>query len=241
VGFSNGKGFVAHKVQANDVRHRAGSAVSKMATHRIAHHLTQFLDGFALSGDGVTERGGDITAFHLVFAHFKDDLTHKESIARMAASLQAREGGHRVTRFPGDFRRANGRASPLANSATPLPPVKTCPAIPGLSSTKPPNRYDSRTPRNRHEGRRGAPTPRPGVAALDDPEALQATATFALEHREVEWEPVAIAAAALNFKRELDAAKGVPSGPPLPDAVVLPLPPSSAAGGVILPLPRGFV
>ena len=79
------------------------------------------------------------------------------------------------------------------------------------------------------------------VAALDDPEALQAAATFAKEHPEVEWEPVAIAAAALNFKRDLDDARGVPPGPALPGAVVLPLPRSSAGGtdpGVSLPLPK---
>jgi len=57
----------------------------------------------------------------------------------------------------------------------------------------------------------------------------------------VEWEPVAIAAAALNFKRDLDDARGVAPGPALPDAVVLPLPASSttaAASAISLPLPK---
>jgi len=33
--------------------------------HRIAYHLPQFLDGFALRGDGVAESSGDITAVRL--------------------------------------------------------------------------------------------------------------------------------------------------------------------------------
>ena len=75
-GFSNGQRFVAHKVQANDFWHWAGSAVPEMTMHRIAHHLPQFLDGFALGGDGVAQCGGNKTAFRLVLAHFKDDLAH---------------------------------------------------------------------------------------------------------------------------------------------------------------------
>ena len=67
-----------------------------MATHRIAHHIPQFLKGFALGGDGVPERGGDITAFHLVLAHFKNDLTHGCNIAQKEAGVQAGENRSRA-------------------------------------------------------------------------------------------------------------------------------------------------
>jgi hypothetical protein len=43
---------------------------------------------------------------------------------------------------------------------------------------------------------------------------------FAMEHPKVEWEPVAIAAAALNFKRDRNEARGVSTGPALPGVVV---------------------
>ncbi len=71
-----------HKVQTNNFRHRAKSAVPKMATHRIAHHLPQFLNGLTLGGDGVPECGGDIPAVHLVLAHLKDDLGLGWTISR---------------------------------------------------------------------------------------------------------------------------------------------------------------
>ena len=64
-------------------------AVPKMAMHRITHHFPQFLDSFALGRDGVTECGGNVAAFHLVFANLKDDLAHGWTIARNDAGLQA--------------------------------------------------------------------------------------------------------------------------------------------------------
>lgn len=42
---------------------------------------------------------------------------------------------------------------------------------------------------------------------LADPEVLEETARFAQCHPEIEWEPVALAAVALSFKRELDALR----------------------------------
>lgn len=80
------------------------------------------------------------------------------------------------------------------------------------------------------------------VAALADPEALELVARFALDWPEIEFEPVALTAAVINAKLELDRRRGVPA-PALPGATVLPLPLSSAAaaGAVLLPLPRGFV
>ena len=56
--------------------------------HGIAHHFPQFLDGFSLGGDGVTESRGDKTAIDLVFAHFKDDLAHGDSITPKQSVMQ---------------------------------------------------------------------------------------------------------------------------------------------------------
>ena len=56
LGFSNGQSFVSDKMQADDLWRWSCRAVAKMTIHRIAHHRTQFLDGFPLGGDGVAER-----------------------------------------------------------------------------------------------------------------------------------------------------------------------------------------
>ena len=74
------------KVQANDFRHRAGSAIPEVAMHGIAHHFPQFLDGFSLGGDGVTESRGDKTA--IVFVYFKDDLAHGDTITPKQTVMQ---------------------------------------------------------------------------------------------------------------------------------------------------------
>jgi hypothetical protein len=57
-----------------------------VATHRIAHHFPQLLDGFSLGGDGMTGCNGDIPATHLVLAHFKDYFAH-------AGTLEESGGG----------------------------------------------------------------------------------------------------------------------------------------------------
>jgi hypothetical protein len=46
------------------------------------------------------------------------------------------------------------------------------------------------------------------IAALNDPEVLEAVARFALANPEIAWEPVAIVAAASNAKLDLDRAAG---------------------------------
>ena len=61
------------------------------------------------------------------------------------------------------------------------------------------------------------------LAALDDPTVLEEVARLVRLYPEIAWEPVAIAAAAINAKRELETRRGNPSGP----VPVLPLPSSS--------------
>ena len=81
MGSSHRQGFVAHEMQADDLRQRARLGIAKMATHRIAHHFPQFLDGFALRRDGVTQGGSDKAAVDLVLPNFKDDLAHAWNVA----------------------------------------------------------------------------------------------------------------------------------------------------------------
>jgi len=59
VGFSHGQRLIAHKMQADDSRHRAGCGITKVTAHRLANHFPQLLDGITLGGDGVAERTGD--------------------------------------------------------------------------------------------------------------------------------------------------------------------------------------
>ena len=74
--------------------------------------------------------------------------------------------------------------------------------------------------------------------ALDTPEVLETVTLYALSRPEIEWEPVALAACALNAKRELDEAK---PATPLVEKAVLPSDPATSAtagrGGVSLPPP----
>jgi hypothetical protein len=44
-----------------------------MATHCVAHHFTQIVQRIALGGDGVAERGGNVTALRLVLGDLEDD------------------------------------------------------------------------------------------------------------------------------------------------------------------------
>ena len=81
VEFSNHERFVPDKMQPNDFRHWAGCAVSEVTTHRVSHHLSQFVERLALSGNGMPERNGDKTAVGRVLGDFEDDLTHKPIIA----------------------------------------------------------------------------------------------------------------------------------------------------------------
>jgi len=74
------------------------------------------------------------------------------------------------------------------------------------------------------------------VAALDDPAVLEAVTLYALSRPEIEYEPIALAACALDAKRELDKAK---PAAPLVEKVSLPQDPEAAPaagrGGVSLP------
>ena len=74
--------------------------------------------------------------------------------------------------------------------------------------------------------------------ALATPEVLEAVTLYALSRPEIEWEPVALAACALDAKWELDKAK--PAAPLLEKANLPPDPTTSATagrGGVSLPPP----
>jgi len=83
------------------------------------------------------------------------------------------------------------------------------------------------------------------TTALTAPEVLEAVTLVALAHPEIEWEPVALAACALNAKRERDKASGK-TAEPLAVTVNLPQTPGPSAGGgvggVSLPHPPwGFM
>ena len=64
--------------------------------------------------------------------------------------------------------------------------------------------------------------------ALADPDVLEAVTLYALGRPEIAWEPVALAACALDAKRELDKAK---PATPLGETVNLPPDPTSSSGG----------
>ena len=69
-------------MQANDFRQGSGFTIAEMTMHGIAQHFPQFLDGIALSDDGVTKCGGNKSAVHFVLTHFKNDLVHGLRIAQ---------------------------------------------------------------------------------------------------------------------------------------------------------------
>ncbi len=74
--------------------------------------------------------------------------------------------------------------------------------------------------------------------ALDTPEVLEAVTLYALSRPEIEWEPIALAACALDAKWKLDKAKPAAS---LGENTILPPAPStssgSGVGGISLPPP----
>jgi len=78
--------------------------------------------------------------------------------------------------------------------------------------------------------------------ALATPEVLEAVTLYALSRPEIEWEPVALAACALDAKRERDEAK--PAAPLVEKAILPPDPATSAAAGRVSvslpPPPWGF-
>lgn len=81
------------------------------------------------------------------------------------------------------------------------------------------------------------------VAALTDPCVLESVARLALEHPELEWEPVALVAAALNARRSLTCSGAATAPPPLAAPITLPLPSSKGTPGgaaISLPQPPGF-
>ena len=69
------------------------------------------------------------------------------------------------------------------------------------------------------------------VAALEELEVLDAVTRYALSRPEVEWEPIALAAAALTekWKRDEARAKAAPLVPP----VTLSPDPAISTGGVV--------
>jgi hypothetical protein len=46
------------------------------------------LDGFSLGGDSVAESRGDKTAINLIFAYFKDNLAHGDTITPKQRFMQ---------------------------------------------------------------------------------------------------------------------------------------------------------
>ena len=80
--------------------------------------------------------------------------------------------------------------------------------------------------------------------ALADADVIDIVTRFALAHPEIAWEPVTIAAAALNAKRDRENAKAKIADP-LADTVRLPQAPGPSAGGGVggvslPPPPWGF-
>ena len=65
--------------------------------------------------------------------------------------------------------------------------------------------------------------------ALGNPDVLESVTLLALAHPEIAWEPVALAAAALNRQRDLDEAKAR-AADPLLEKVSLPQAPNPSAG-----------
>src|SRR5208282_1546664 len=76
--------FVPHEMKSNDGRHGSGDTIAEMTTHRVAHHLVQFFNRFALRGNRVSQRGGNVTAVHFIFLNFKNDFAHHEMLLRSA-------------------------------------------------------------------------------------------------------------------------------------------------------------
>ena len=72
------------------------------------------------------------------------------------------------------------------------------------------------------------------TAALADPIILEAVTRCALAHPEIEWEPVALAACALNEKRYRDKVRGATSEPL---AVKVNLPHAGLASADVLSFP----
>jgi len=67
------------------------------------------------------------------------------------------------------------------------------------------------------------------VIAFGNPDVLDSVTRLALAHPEIAWEPVALAAAALNAQRDLDEAKAR-AADPLLEKVSLPQAPTPSAG-----------
>ena len=73
-------------MKPDERRHFSRNTVAEVATHRIAHHFAQFLNGFALRGDGVSKSGGHVAAIRFIFLNFKNDFAHKKTLCRPAIS-----------------------------------------------------------------------------------------------------------------------------------------------------------
>ena len=77
--------------------------------------------------------------------------------------------------------------------------------------------------------------------ALGQERILESVARFAKSQPDIEWEPVALCAAALNEKRRLVAASGaVPKSPSLPVESTPTLPTSISSDALALPCLPGF-
>jgi len=73
-------------MKPNERRHFSGNTVAEVATHRITHHFAQFLNGFTLRGNRVSQSGGNITAVRFIFLNFKNDFAHRKTLFRPAMS-----------------------------------------------------------------------------------------------------------------------------------------------------------
>ncbi len=67
-------------MKSNKRRHFSRNRVAEMTVDCVAHHFSQFLDGFSLRGDGVSHRGGNISAIGFILLNFKNDFAHNQTL-----------------------------------------------------------------------------------------------------------------------------------------------------------------
>ena len=79
-------------MQSDNRRHFSRNTITEVATYRVTYHLTQFCNGVALRSDGMSKRGGDVTAINFIFLNFKNDFAHKTILLNSTISRKLATG-----------------------------------------------------------------------------------------------------------------------------------------------------
>jgi hypothetical protein len=63
-------------MEADHLRHLACHTVAEVTLHRVAHRLTELVEGFTLCGNAVPQGGCDVASIHFIRVDLKNDFAH---------------------------------------------------------------------------------------------------------------------------------------------------------------------